>query len=218
MPRVIETNQIDELEHYQLCWRSLLQQTREASFFHSFEWLQSYWRHYGDSQKLRVLIVQSDGVPIGILPLTVRRERTRIGSVRVLTYPLHDWGTFYGPIGPNPTATLHAGLRHLSTTPRDWDMLDFRWTNRQIDHGRTALAMQLAGYPEKEWVWKTPHMVNFTGTRSDYWASRSSKFRRNLRGCESRAAKKGRVTYERFRPSGAAQDDGDPRCDLYDEC
>ena len=88
----------------------MLPRTSAASFFHSFDWLEIYWRHFGDGQRLRVLVVRAGGEPLGILPLVVRSERTRLGTVRTLTYPLHDWGTFYGPIGPNPTATLLAGF------------------------------------------------------------------------------------------------------------
>ncbi|MFV1966567.1 MAG: GNAT family N-acetyltransferase, partial [Pirellulaceae bacterium] len=61
-------------------------------------------------------------------------------------------------------------------------------------------------------------MIDFAGNWSDYWASRSPKFRSNIRRCESRAAGSGEVTYERYRPLGAGQDDGDPHWDLYDEC
>ena len=47
-------------------------------------------------------------------PLVVRREDKRFAKLRVLTYPLHDWGTFYGPIGPDPgraLAAAHDGAR-----------------------------------------------------------------------------------------------------------
>ena len=102
MPEVVEINDIDELEHYWLIWNALLAETPGASFFHSLDWLATYWKHFGHRQKLRVLVVYSRGIPVGIVPLTVICERTRVGRIRTLTYPLHDWGSFYGPIGPNP--------------------------------------------------------------------------------------------------------------------
>ena len=108
MSHVEEINDIFQLEGYRLLWNALLPQTRNATFFQSFDWLKVYWEHFGVGQRLRVLVVCSEGRPIGILPLVVRREKSRVGPIRVLTYPLHDWGTFYGPIGPNPTATLIA--------------------------------------------------------------------------------------------------------------
>ncbi len=129
MTRVVEINDLESLAGYRLLWNMLLQQTPVASFFQSLDWLEAYWRHFGHDQRLRVLVVHAAGDPVGILPLVVRREPMRLGSVRVLTYPLHDWGSFYGPIGPNPTATLIAGLGHVRRTRADWDLLDLRWVD-----------------------------------------------------------------------------------------
>ena len=66
-----------------------------------------------------------------------------MGTVRVLTYPLHDWGSFYGPIGPDPGETLER--RAWSTWPaarRDWDVLELRWVDAGLDRGETKQAMQ----------------------------------------------------------------------------
>jgi len=110
MCQVVEINLVDELEQYQACWQRLLRQTVGASFFQSLEWLRCYAHHFGQGHKWRVLVMVEDGRTIGILPLVVVTERTRVGRVRLLTYPLRDWSTFYGPIGPDASATLLAGL------------------------------------------------------------------------------------------------------------
>ena len=127
MAEVVEINNLADLEPYRLAWSALLPQTPRASLFHSYPWLETYWKHFGHDQRLRVLVIRSLGSTIGIVPLCVRRERYQVGNVRVLGYPLSDWATWYGPIGPNPTASLSMALEHLRSTPRDWDMLDLRW-------------------------------------------------------------------------------------------
>ena len=133
MSHIVEINDLESLESYRLLWQSLLPQTPGATFFHSLDWFEVYWKHFGpegsgDCQAMRILIVHSPEKPIGILPLVVRHESKLIGprkwrTLRTLSYPLHDWGTSYGPIGPHTTATLLAGLRHIQTTKRDWDHL-----------------------------------------------------------------------------------------------
>ncbi len=110
MPDVLEVNRIDELAEYRPAWHSLMAKTPGATFFQSLEWLETFWRHNGQGKTLRVLIVSDRGNPIGILPLLVLREKTKVGPVRVLTYPLHDWGSTYGPIGADAATTLAAGL------------------------------------------------------------------------------------------------------------
>ena len=146
MAQVVEINDPAELAGYRLLWTKLYSETAGASFFHSLDWLETYWQYHGDRQRLRVLVVYAAGSPIGILPLVVRRETTRLGTVRVLTYPLADWGSFYGPIGPNPTATLIAGLGHVRRTEADWDLIDLRWIDGPEACDRTLRAMEIRGF------------------------------------------------------------------------
>jgi CelD/BcsL family acetyltransferase involved in cellulose biosynthesis len=219
MPSVHEVNDISDLADYRLLWSSLLPQTKQATFFQSLDWLEGYWRHYGDRERLRTLIVSGGGRPIGILPLVVRTERTRVGPVRVLTYPLHDWGTFYGPVGPNPTATLMLGLRHVRHTPRDWDLLDLRWVDAVgCDRGRTRHAMRLAGFRPHRQAWAEAAVVELSGTWDEYWKSRGKKWRHNVGRLRRRLAKQGELSHLRYRPDGDAYGDGAPRWDLYDAC
>ncbi len=219
MSYVVEINSIEQLAGYKLLWNALLRQTSGASAFQSYDWLESYWRHFGADQQLRVLIVYVDVDPIGILPLVIRKESTRAGWVRVLTYPLHDWGTFYGPIGPNPTATLLAGIRHVARTARDWDLMDFRWVDADShDRRRTPTAMRAAGFEPDRQPWAQSGVVRFEGDWEAYWGGRTKKWRHNVRRCERRLQEQGRVTYIRYRPEGEAYGDGDPRWDLFEAC
>ncbi len=216
---VSEINQIEQLAEYRRAWASLLDQTAGASFFQSFEWLETYWKHFGAGQKLRTLIVCSAGRPEGILPLVVRRESTRVGRLRVLTYPLDDWSSFYGPIGPDPAATLAAGLEHVRRTERDWDILELRWLGAAgTDTAQTEQAMHDAGFQAYRTVWDRTAVVNLEGTWDAYLAGRSRRWRRNLRHWEKRFARQGKISYVRYRPTGTAHEDADPRWDLYDTC
>jgi CelD/BcsL family acetyltransferase involved in cellulose biosynthesis len=218
MPIVHEISTLDELESLRLAWTVLHSRTPGRSFFHSLDWLSTYWRRFGAEQRLRVLAVESGGEWIGILPLVVRREKTRLGSVRVLTYPLNDWGSHYGPIGGQPAATLLAALVHLKQTRRDWDLLDLRWIDGETDRGRTRRALELAGFPAHPGVWDSSCVLDLPDSWEAYFATLTSKFRNNIRRAEKKLAELGEVELERYRPVGAAAGDDDPRWDQFDEC
>jgi CelD/BcsL family acetyltransferase involved in cellulose biosynthesis len=219
MSSVEEINNLPDLARCRLLWNSLCPGTPNATFLHTLDWLEVYWRHYGSGQKLRALIVSAAGKAIGILPLVVQTESTRLGPVRILTYPLHGWGTVYGPIGPNPTATLLAGLRHVRRTRRDWDLLDLRWVDKTgSDRGRTRRAMELAGFRPREQAWARAAMVEMSGSWEAYWKGRTKKWRHNVRRLHRRLAEQGKLRHIRYRPEGEARGDGDPRWDLYDAC
>ena len=214
-----EFNSIDALAEYRDQWRQLLDRTEKPSFFQSFEWLEVYWRHFGSGQKLRVLVTYDNGQPTGLLPLVVLREKTRVGWVRVLTYPLHDWGTYYGPIGPNLQATLQIGLDYLRRSPRDWDILELRWVHPDTPvFEATAVCVRAAGFQGYKTLWDRTAVAELSGTWQEYLDRRPAKWRSNLRRAERRLRQRGRLTIVHWRPSQLAGDDGSPRWDLYDAC
>jgi CelD/BcsL family acetyltransferase involved in cellulose biosynthesis len=219
MGRVLEINEIGQLNAYRQEWGRLLAETPAASFFQSLEWLESYWRHFGAGQKLRVLIVREGDRPVGILPLVVRAEASKVGRMRVLTYPLHDWGSFYGPIGSNAEMVLAAGFEHVRGTPRDWDIFELRWQGAiGSDPQQTQRAMLAAGFQAYPTVWDRTAIVELSGTWDAYWAGRKGAWLRRFRHGERKLAEQGEISCVRYRPAGAQQNDGSPRWDLYDAC
>ncbi len=248
MIRVTEINTPQDLAGLQAVWSDLLATTPGGTFFQSHEWLETYWQYYGygvaDSagstlsdpsdieeaggptipasgrpERLRVLLVEADGEPLGIFPLVVSSEPYRVGTVRVLGYPLAGWGSFYGPIGPHPAATLQAGLEHIRSTPRDWDLVDLRWVDANgVDRGQTPQALCAAGLNFETGVWHQSAQVELGDGWEKYWGSRKATWRSNVRRCERLLKQCGRLEYRRWRPSGISHRDADPRWDLYDTC
>lgn len=208
-----------DLDAFRGVWSELLAQTPGASFFQSLDWLQVYSRHAGASRDWRVLIARDGDAVVGILPLVVRSDRTPIGVLRTLTYPLDDWGTFYGPIGPRPAETLAAGLRFIQQNPRDWDVFDLRWVGSdEVDPARTREAMQAAGLTPHGRLLNEVAIVDLEGTWCDYFASRPAKWRENVRHAERKAAAAAQIEHIHYRPRGRQFGDDDPRWDLYVTC
>jgi CelD/BcsL family acetyltransferase involved in cellulose biosynthesis len=219
MIRIIEINRFEDLEQYRSYWRTLLRETPLATFFQSYDWLEVYWRHFSAGQRLRVLVVERNGRPTGILPLVVREEQTRVGRVRVLTYPLDEWGTFYGPIGSDPAETLAARLAHIRSTTRDWDVVDLRTVDdERTDSGETREAFSTAGLPALRAGWNQASVIELAGTWDEYWSARNSHFRGNVRRGERKIRAAHQIEIVRYRPQGEAAGDANPRWDLFDMC
>jgi CelD/BcsL family acetyltransferase involved in cellulose biosynthesis len=219
MAEVLEINRIEDLAQYRHEWGGLLRQTAGASFFQSLDWLEVYWRHFGQRQRLRAIFVLDADRVQGILPLVVRSETTRVGRLRVLTFPLHDWGSFYGPIGPDAGVTLTAGLEHVRRTPRDWDILELRWQGAPgTNPGAAQQAMRAAGFQAYPTVWDNTAIVDCAGGWQSYWSARKGAWLRRFRHTEHKLAQRGEISYVRYRPLGRSHDDDSPRWDLYDAC
>ncbi|QDU96357.1 GNAT family N-acetyltransferase [Lignipirellula cremea] len=216
---VLEINEMADLEPYRPAWRKLLEKTPQASFFQSLDWLECYWRHFQKDQRLRVLIVGPPERPIGIVPLVERTEIRKIGKIRVLTYPLDDWGSFYGPISNQPLEALYAALLHVKKTRQSWDMVDLRWHPEEgCDTAETDRLMQLADMHPRRSQRAETCLIDLIGDWNAYLSLRNSKWRNNLQRWLRRAHEAGEVRLERYRPLGSAASDGEPCWNLLDEC
>ncbi len=219
MTTVREFNSEAELGQLRPAWAALLAETPGADFFHSLDWLEVYWKHYGDGQRLRILEISDDGRLLGILPLVVSSYRNRLGSFRVLTYPMDNWGSFYGPLGNDPAAVLYPGLRHVADTRRDWDFVELRWMRPTSRLGSAAAsAMRAAGMPPTERAETQIALADLSTSWDQYWSERTGGWRSNCRRNGKKLARRGKVEHVRYRPRGAEAGDGDPRWDLYEQC
>ncbi|MGD9637141.1 MAG: GNAT family N-acetyltransferase [Pirellulales bacterium] len=224
MVEITEIRSVDELSGYTLAWNSWLSSTPRATFVNTIDWLESYWRHFGDEQELRVLVARHDGAPVGLVPLCIRDVRHGLGTARVLTYPLDGWGSWYGPVGVDPAVTMLGAMRYLQHARRDWDLLDLPWTApASRDGGRVARSLRVVGMLSNEAVHQTVSHVDFSGRFGDYLCRLTRKSRHELRRVERRVFERGvadqrNVEYIRHRPAPAREGDGDPRWDLYAMC
>src|SRR5262249_6114927 len=132
-------------------------------------------------------------------------------------YPLADWGNLYGPIGPDPLATLVAGLEHVRRTRRDWHFIELGWIEAAADRGRTKQALDAVGF-RAPCEGQEPLSISDLpahGPWRAYCASHTSKWRNNLGRQEKKLARRGAITFVRHRTTAA---EADPRWDLYDTC
>jgi CelD/BcsL family acetyltransferase involved in cellulose biosynthesis len=215
---VREINDGAALAGLQTSWNALLEQTPGATFFSTREWLEIYWKHYGAGQRLRVLVVCHEQETVGIVPFVVRREPRKVGPVQVLTYPLDDWGSFYGPVcrGEDRESVLGVAMSYLVHAPRDWDLVQLRFVDETgADGGATRRAMRQAGLQAYRKVRDRAPLVRLPGSYAAYEAGWRSKWRQNMRRLRRNVASCGESRYERH---VAQAGDTDPRWDLYDVC
>lgn len=207
--RVAEIQTLDELRSIEQTWWSLLAQTPDADYFRTPHWLEAYLEHFGDEIDLKILVITQGGQTTGILPLVIAPFSCSLGQFRVLTYPLDWWGTFYGPIGPEPNQTLNKGLEWIQQQLRNWDFVELRFVNED------APQQNVFSPVVKEPAFHCARIDLRNTNWDDYLASRRKSWRTIIRRTEKKTQKLGDIEHVRYRPTAG---DNDPRWDLFDEC
>lgn len=112
-------------------WSDLVE-AAHVSVFQSYEWLRTWWTHFGAGRSLWIQVFKHRGEIVGIGPLFAQREK--LLGVPVATHiqfigcGLSDYTDMI--IRPGyEQSVLESFARHLTTIPKDWDILDFEDIN-----------------------------------------------------------------------------------------
>jgi CelD/BcsL family acetyltransferase involved in cellulose biosynthesis len=65
--------------------------------FSTWEWLTTWWKHFGSNKKLLILLAEENGIPIGIAPLMYSNLRVygfRIRKIEFIGTPKSDYNNF----------------------------------------------------------------------------------------------------------------------------
>ncbi|MDA1015206.1 MAG: GNAT family N-acetyltransferase [Planctomycetota bacterium] len=225
---VHEVNSIDELNEFRPVWHHLLRDSRDASFVQTPEWLETFWEHFGANQKLRLLVMAQDGETAAIVPFVVMTADTSAGRLRYLTLPWTFLGIGHRPIGVNASYALTLAARHIRRTVRDWDIIDYRCIEaNSADRGRVKNALALGGLNLNVRAWGEGSSIDFpNGGFEEYWNSRGTTLRDNVRRSEDALARTGDLAFTRYRPSVGRVESREPavgsesslRWDLFNAC
>ncbi len=191
----------DEVQQLAEAWNELQAQTPDSTFFHTWEFFQCLWRHFGHRRQLQVLAYLRAGEVRGILPLVIQRVRTRLGWMRFLTFPLDDWGSFYSPLGPNICQTLQACLEvalHHKSQP--WEVFELRWVDLEGESGRAILqAVQELGLPAVVRTREHAAWIHLEQSWAEF-LRRRPRWKKSFRQSLNRLRRQGQVQLVRHRP------------------
>jgi CelD/BcsL family acetyltransferase involved in cellulose biosynthesis len=82
---VVSVQSDREFDELREPWQGLVENDTHASVFQTYEWQRTWWKHYGGSDRLRILLVRLDGRIVGILPLYESQQPLRgLGHARAL--------------------------------------------------------------------------------------------------------------------------------------
>lgn len=171
-------------------WNELVARSAVSTCHSTFEWLFTWWGHFGEGRHLLVLVAYEHGLPMGLAPLYVGNGTTESRDLHFLGQGLSDYADFIAPRDrPDVIEALISALLELHQT---WDGMDLeevpsaspskRCLDAAVDGGRVAASWQKTvqcPYLPIESTWET------------FYAAMGKGFRHEVRNKLNRARDKG---------------------------
>ncbi len=94
--RVIHLNRFEQIREFGICWNDLLDSSKDNHVFMTWEWLTTWWKHYGSDRKLILLIVEDNKKVLAAAPLmetTYRLFGLKLRNIEFVGTPSSDYHT-----------------------------------------------------------------------------------------------------------------------------
>jgi CelD/BcsL family acetyltransferase involved in cellulose biosynthesis len=208
---VFEINELATLAELQPLWHELLTKTPRPAFCQTFDWLQLYWDHFSDRQRLRVFCCERAGETVGLTALVEKVTRGR----RELTLPSVGTETL-APLGRNSSWSWLAIGNLLRSELTRRHVLDLRGVADPQD--RTLSALSAVGLPARSQPWTMTTVVPLDDDFSAFWSRASSPLQALVDVGEQRLGALGPTNFVRFRPQATERTPPQFPDELYQDC
>jgi CelD/BcsL family acetyltransferase involved in cellulose biosynthesis len=183
-PTPVELERFTTLEAAREMWPVLA--ARSENLFASWEWISTWWRHFGGERTLTGAIARRpNGDVVAILPLYVFVRR----PLTVLRFLGHGPGDWLGPIhAPGDASLAAAALQSMLAGTPHWDLLlaEHLRCDQPVAQELGGTIVRREGFP----------MLPFRErTWDQLLEGRSSNFRQQVRRRERRLSRAHQLTY-----------------------
>lgn len=105
-------------------WNDVLQRC-DHTIFSTWEWLSTWWKHFGNNKKLVLLLAEENNEIIGIAPLMYSIHKMfglRMGKIEFIGTPDSDYNDFI--LTDKEEKCIKLFINHLNNLPEKWDCID----------------------------------------------------------------------------------------------
>lgn len=122
--KIVEVKTCSDFLRLEESWKDLLERC-DHSVFSTWEWLSTWWKHFGHSKQLLILLAQEKDEIIGIAPLMYSVHSVfglRQGKIEFVGTPHSDYHDFV--IARRKQECLRLFFDYLRRAPQKWRVIE----------------------------------------------------------------------------------------------
>jgi len=185
-PSVVRIDNFGDMLSLENQWNALLKKSNIDSPFMTFEFISTWWKHFGDDSKLFVLAVYDGEQLVGIAPLMQKKR----SIFRVLQFIGTGDSEYLGfvTVG-DKQRVVQTILDYLIDNRSEWDVINLyhmpfdQFSNTNAVDGRTLKIFSRA-YSKSSYL-------SLDGSWEDFLQTQSRSFRKDIKRIENKLAKAG---------------------------
>jgi CelD/BcsL family acetyltransferase involved in cellulose biosynthesis len=206
---ILEFQRIDEINDFETEWNGLLAQSLDNNPFLTYEWLTSWWKHFGKGRELKLFTAESQGAISLLVPVMYSKYKvfgSRRHKVEFAASGDSDYQGFLVTNFQKAAGTVNLLIESILEDTKDGDCIVFGEVPED-----SATAILLEGIKGKDFgasrsaVSSCPY-VPLPNNYDIYNQTLGPNMRRNLKIWEKQALKDYRVKFVRYDEIGTVQE------------
>lgn len=125
MMKIREVTSTKEFNALKDKWTELLKKSSNDNIFLTHEWLNTWWKYFGEGKELKIILVEENDKLVGIAPLMLTKRLFFLRRLQFIGSPHSDYHDFILLSG-REDRILVAILDYLLGQPFKWDVLDLK--------------------------------------------------------------------------------------------
>lgn len=184
-------------------WDALLLRNPLPSVFLTYDWVSTWWKHFGGADELFVLVAKENGSLVGVAPLSRRKTRRgyRLECIGVRNF-LSDRVGFV--VHPEKSREVIAGFcSHLFEEKNRWQVLDLK---NIPESSLDSIALRDVLTNQSQFLWEavafeTCPYFPLRGSWEDYLSTKK-RHRHNLNQTQNYLKRRGEPSFEQHADPG----------------
>jgi len=170
-------------------WNPLLTRSGVRNIFLTFEWLSTWWKHFGHRHRLSIAVVRRGGEIVALFPLmiTIREGFRQLGMISQKTSPYKDFIIDEGQDHERIIGNVLGALVDFG----GWDLLLLNGFSEDSVNFR-AFQEASPRFSGSRTIWRKTEVslsIPLEGTYDKYWEGLSKNFRKNISRLRKRLPK-----------------------------
>lgn len=209
MAKVREVNRYNEFLALQESWENVLNKSKEKNVFLSWEWLSTWWKHYGKRRKPLVLLIEDKDQIIAIAPLMCSEYSTKLTKIRIRQIEFigtgpSDYHDFI--LTKNQAKCLRLFMEYLNDYTTKWDSFELKEIPESAEFIDFLRNTTINSFKLEERVSSTCPCIPLPDTCEAFSKKLNGNVRRNLGRCLRRLKEKHTVEFRNYLDMDSIED------------
>ena len=206
---ILELQRIDELNDFETGWNQLLSQSLDNNPFLTYEWLTSWWKHFGKGRELKLFTAESQGAVSLVVPVMYSTRKvfgSRRSKVEFVASGDSDYQCFLVTNFQEAARTVNQLIESIMEDSNDADCVVFGEVPEDSVTARLLEGVKGKGFGVSRLAISSCPYVLLPNNYELYSQTLGSNMRRNLKIWEKQALKDYRVEFVRYDQIGTVKE------------